>query len=69
MPFQSEEQRKFMWMKHPEVARRWTEKYGSAVEGRKSRLAAIKRALERGRGDGKYESDKRDKAEDYEWED
>ena len=29
MPFKSEKQRKFMWAKHPEIARRWTDKYGS----------------------------------------
>lgn len=29
MPFQSEQQRKFMWARHPEIARRWTNKYGS----------------------------------------
>ena len=25
MPFKSEKQRRFMWMKHPKIARRWTE--------------------------------------------
>ena len=29
MPFKSEKQRRFMWAKHPDIARRWTEKYGS----------------------------------------
>lgn len=24
MPFKSESQRKFMWAKHPEIARKWT---------------------------------------------
>jgi hypothetical protein len=31
MPFKSEKQRKFMWAKHPDIARRWTEKYGSKI--------------------------------------
>ena len=25
MPFQSEAQRRFMWAKHPSIARRWTQ--------------------------------------------
>jgi len=29
MPFKSEKQRKYMWAKEPEIAKRWTEKYGS----------------------------------------
>jgi hypothetical protein len=29
MPFRSERQRRFMWARHPEIAKRWTEKYGS----------------------------------------
>lgn len=29
MPFRSEQQRKFMWARHPEIARRWSHKYGS----------------------------------------
>ena len=29
MPFKSEKQRKFLWAKHPEIAKRWTKKYGS----------------------------------------
>jgi len=29
MPFQSEKQRRFMWAKHPDIAARWTAKYGS----------------------------------------
>jgi hypothetical protein len=31
MPFRSERQRKFMWAKHPDIARRWSDKYGSQV--------------------------------------
>ena len=29
MPFVSETQRKFLWMKHPKVAKRWADKYGT----------------------------------------
>jgi len=27
MPFESEAQRRFMWMKHPEIAKRWSDEY------------------------------------------
>jgi hypothetical protein len=29
MPFASEKQRRFLWMKHPEIARKWTAEHGS----------------------------------------
>ena len=29
MPFKSEKQRKYLWMFHPKIAKRWTAKYGS----------------------------------------
>jgi len=29
MPFESEAQRRFMWAKHPDIARRWADKYGT----------------------------------------
>lgn len=29
MPFQSEAQRRFLWSKHPEIAKRWSKEYGS----------------------------------------
>lgn len=29
MPFVSEAQRKFLWMKKPEIAKRWAAKYGT----------------------------------------
>lgn len=28
-PFRSEKQRRLLWMKHPDIAKRWTKKYGS----------------------------------------
>ena len=31
MPFRSEHQRKLLWAKHPEIAKRWTEEYGSKI--------------------------------------
>jgi len=35
MPFRSEAQRRYMWARHPEIARRWTEKYGSKPRPKK----------------------------------
>jgi hypothetical protein len=32
MPFKSVKQRKYMWAKHPKLARKWTKKYGSKVK-------------------------------------
>lgn len=29
MPFKSEKQRRFLWMKHPKIAKRWAKKYGN----------------------------------------
>ena len=29
MPFRSEKQRRYLWLKHPEIARRWSKEYGS----------------------------------------
>lgn len=29
MPFKNEKQRRYLWAKHPEIAERWTKKYGS----------------------------------------
>jgi len=32
MPFRSEKQRRYLWAKEPEVAKRWTKKYGSKIQ-------------------------------------
>lgn len=31
MPFKSEKQRRYLWAKEPEIARKWTRKYGSKI--------------------------------------
>lgn len=31
MPFKSEKQRRYLWKNEPDLARRWTTKYGSGV--------------------------------------
>lgn len=32
MPFRSEKQRRYLWMKHPDIAKRWTSEYGSKIQ-------------------------------------
>lgn len=44
MPFQSEAQRRFMWMKHPKIAQKWVD------EGSKSKgLPYHKKSKKKGR--------------------
>jgi hypothetical protein len=33
-PFKSEKQRRFMFSQHPDIAKRWTKEYGSAIHRR-----------------------------------
>jgi len=40
MPFRSEKQRRYLWMKHPKLARKWTDKYGSKIKKKKRRNVA-----------------------------
>jgi len=35
MPFKSVKQRKFMYAKHPTIAKRWAKKYGTKVRRKK----------------------------------
>jgi hypothetical protein len=37
MPFRSTKQRRYMWAKHPKIARKWTNKYGSKIRRKKGR--------------------------------
>jgi hypothetical protein len=32
MPFKSTKQRRYLWAKKPELARKWTKKYGSKIK-------------------------------------
>lgn len=34
MPFKSEAQRRFMYAKHPDIAKRWSDEYGDEVGGK-----------------------------------
>jgi hypothetical protein len=44
MPFKSERQRRFLWKNEPEVARRWTDEYGSKPVGTKKKRKKRKKA-------------------------
>lgn len=35
MPFKSEKQRRYLWMHHPKIAKRWAHKYGSKIRKKK----------------------------------
>ena len=35
MPFKSKKQRRFMYAKHPKIAKRWTKEHGSKVVPKK----------------------------------
>ena len=48
MPFKSEKQRRYMYAKHPAIAKRWTEKYGSEVESM-AELGKRKRTSKKGK--------------------
>ena len=37
MPFKSEKQRRYLWKKHPKIAREWTKAYGSKPVGKKQK--------------------------------
>lgn len=51
MPFKNEAQRRALWAKDPELARKWTERYGSKPQDSEKALkrAARKRLLKHGR--------------------
>lgn len=38
MPFRSAKQKRFMWAKHPDIAERWTEEYGSKIVKKKRKI-------------------------------
>jgi len=44
MPFRSEKQRRYMYAKHPEIAKSWTEKYGSDIQPKKKKKKRRKEA-------------------------
>jgi hypothetical protein len=38
MPFKSEAQRRYLWAKKPEIAKKWTKKYGSKIVKKKKQV-------------------------------
>ena len=49
MPFRSEKQRRYMFANHPEIAKRWTDEYGTKPvpkkKSRKHEIEAMARLL------------------------
>lgn len=43
MPFRSEKQRRYLWKNHPEIAKRWSHKYGSKIQPKKARYKGKRR--------------------------
>ena len=46
MPFQSEKQRRYLWANEPEIARDWTETYGSRVQKNNGGIMSIQGGVE-----------------------
>ena len=47
MPFQSEKQKKWMWANKPEMAREWTQEYGSKVKAKRGIMATDKNWIQK----------------------
>ena len=43
MPFKSLKQQRYLFMKHPKLAKKWAKKYGTLKGGSKSALAKSKK--------------------------
>jgi len=41
MPFQSEAQRRFLWAKHPKIAKKWSKKYGNKPIKKKKKIKKV----------------------------
>ena len=37
MPFRSKAQRKYLYAKHPKIAKRWAKKYGTKIKPKKKK--------------------------------
>ena len=43
MPFKSEKQRRYLWANEPEVAKRWSDKYGSKPKPKQKTKLKVKK--------------------------
>ena len=43
MPFKSEKQRRYLWKKHPKIAKDWTKTYGSKPVKKKKKARRKKK--------------------------
>lgn len=66
MPFKSEKQRRFLYAKHPEIAKRWSKQYGSQPEGKKMppNVDSLRRRL-RGKGQPALSPERMNKLTEY----
>ena len=46
MPFQSEKQRRYLWANEPEIARDWTDTYGSRIQKKNGGIMSIQGGVE-----------------------
>ena len=54
MPFKSEKQRRYLWANEPEIARDWTETYGSRIHKEGGGIADLKIELEKYAPEGEF---------------
>lgn len=46
-PFRSEKQRRYLWMHHPEIAKKWTKEHGSKPVGKKKKKSVLQIKINR----------------------
>ena len=56
MPFKSEKQRKYLWANEPEIARDWTDTYGSKIHKAEGGRIGFYRGSDRHAGTGTSQS-------------
>lgn len=49
MPFSSYKQQAYMFMKHPEIAKRWVKKYGTKKKPKGNKLTMMAKKANKGR--------------------
>ena len=54
MPFKSEKQRRYLWANEPEIARDWTDTYGSGIHKAKGGRIGLRYGMSPGRSQAQY---------------
>ena len=65
MPFQSEKQRRYLWANEPEIARDWTDTYGSEIQAAQGGRIGYQRGGPPGGGDPGMRGTGRDYGSSY----